>query len=148
LNMRDDGRDNPRKDQKVPHFVSKCIIYQNIAWMIGRFCSGRCAISGLAVPELLIASLIIPWCDSIERRADPTNGLCLNALFDRAFDRGLMTIGTDHKVVVSRRLKDSAESADLGCSLREAEGVNLRLPPRFPPSADALEYHRKHIFRS
>jgi hypothetical protein len=34
----------------------------------------RCAISGIALPELLVASHIIPWAHSVERRADPRNG--------------------------------------------------------------------------
>ncbi len=64
--------------------------------------NNRCTISGLAAPELLVASHIIPWVTSVERRADPRNGLCLSALFDRAFDRGLMTIDAQHRVIVSK----------------------------------------------
>ena len=37
----------------------------------------RCALSGISATELLIASHIIPWNVSIERRADPRNGICL-----------------------------------------------------------------------
>ncbi|MDP8235143.1 MAG: HNH endonuclease signature motif containing protein [Candidatus Erginobacter occultus] len=47
----------------------------------------RCALSGLAVPELLNASHIIPWRVAVDRRADPKNGIALNTLYDRAFDR-------------------------------------------------------------
>jgi putative restriction endonuclease len=107
----------------------------------------RCAISGIPVPELLVASHIIPWSQSIERRADPTNGLCLNALFDRAFDRGFITIGTDGRVIVSKHLKSAAESSALACSLNEADGRELMVPDRFPPAAIALEYHRRQVFR-
>jgi predicted restriction endonuclease len=107
----------------------------------------RCAVSGLSVRELLVASHIIPWSESVERRADPTNGICLNALFDRAFDRGLMTVDEDHRVVVSPRLHDAAGAADLPCSLREAHGRRLLLPDRFPPAADALQVHRERIYQ-
>jgi putative restriction endonuclease len=109
--------------------------------------AGRCAISGLAVPELLVASHIIPWSDSVERRADPTNGLCLNALFDRAFDRGFITVDADFRVVVTRRLRDAADAAELGCSLREAEGRRLQAPHRFAPSPVAFQHHRERIFQ-
>ena len=109
---------------------------------------GRCAISGLALPELLVGSHIIPWADSVERRADPRNGVCLNALFDRAFDRGFITIDDNLCVVVSRRLREAADSAELACSLKEAEGRKLRIPRRFPPAADALEHHRRLVFRA
>jgi putative restriction endonuclease len=108
--------------------------------------AARCAISGLAVRELLVASHIIPWSTSVERRADPTNGICLNALFDRAFDRGLMTVDEDYRVVVSRRLQDAAATADLACSLREAHGRRIQLPERLAPDVAALAHHRNTIF--
>jgi putative restriction endonuclease len=108
--------------------------------------NSRCAISGIALPELLVASHIMPWADSVERRADPRNGLCLNALFDRAFDRGLITVDADLRVVVSRRLKEGTRSAELACSLGEVEGRRLMVPSRFPPATDALEHHRDRIF--
>ncbi len=105
-----------------------------------------CAVSGLAVPDLLIASHIIPWGTSVERRADPTNGLCLNALFDRAFDRGLITIDEDNRVVVSRKLAEAAERADLTCSIGEAHGRPIRLPYRLAPDPLALAQHREATF--
>lgn len=107
----------------------------------------RCAVSGLNIPELLVASHIIPWSDSVERRADPTNGICLNALFDRAFDRGLVTFDENLRVVVSDRLKGAALSANLRCSLDEMAGRLLEVPSRLPPAAEALEHHRRHVFR-
>jgi len=45
----------------------------------------RCAISGVTVPSLLVASHIIPWTVNESRRADPRNGVCLNSLYDKAF---------------------------------------------------------------
>lgn len=108
--------------------------------------NSRCAISGLAVPELLVASHIIPWSASIERRADPRNGLCLSALFDRAFDRGLMTVDVRHRVVVSKRLLLAASDAELACSISEAHGRQIKLPLRLAPDPIALAHHRDVIF--
>ena len=93
----------------------------------------RCAISGLALPELLIASHILPWAVSVERRADPRNGICFNALFDRAFDRGLMTLDKDCRVVVSSRPQAAAISAPLMCSIIEAHGQRIQMPSRLAP---------------
>jgi hypothetical protein len=46
-----------------------------------------CALTGIDVPELLIASHIKPWRDSDDReRLDPCNGLLLAAHVDKAFD--------------------------------------------------------------
>jgi hypothetical protein len=109
--------------------------------------AGRCAISGLAVPELLNASHIIPWSQNVERRADPTNGICLNALFDRAFDRGFIAVDDDLRILVSNQLPLSNQPTDLRCSLDELDGRKLAIPSRFAPDASALEYHRQHVFR-
>jgi putative restriction endonuclease len=107
-----------------------------------------CAVTGLAVPELLVASHIIPWGTSVERRADPTNGICLSALFDRAFDRGLMTLDADLRVVVAPTLLKAAGAANLDCSIREAHGRHIRLPARLPPDVAALAHHRERVFQA
>jgi putative restriction endonuclease len=64
----------------------------------------RCALSGIALPELLNASHIVPWNVDTERRADPRNGIALNTLYDRAFDRGLITFDESMRLVVSSQL--------------------------------------------
>lgn len=55
----------------------------------------KCCITGLEIPDLLNASHIIPWSKDKSNQVNPRNGLCLNALHDRAFDRGLLTITSD-----------------------------------------------------
>lgn len=106
----------------------------------------KCALSGIAAPELLTASHIIPWSASVERRADPRNGICLNSLFDRAFDRGLFTFDNELRVVLSPKLREIADSAQLTCSLDALEGRQLTIPDRFPPDLQAIEYHRTQLF--
>ena len=106
----------------------------------------RCALSGLALPELLTASHIIPWNASVERRADPTNGLCLNALLDRAFDRGLFTLGDDLRVMVSRRWQSIAPEVAARLDLATLTGRPLNIPVRFGPDPAAVRYHRGHVF--
>lgn len=107
----------------------------------------KCAIAGLPLPELLVASHIIPWSKSVERRADPTNGLCLSAHFDRAFDTGLISIDKEYRVIVSDRLQKECGKSELQCSLLEAVDRKIHLPKRFKPDPLALEYHRDVIFR-
>lgn len=106
------------------------------------------AVTGLALPEVLVASHIIPWKDSVERRADPTNGILLNALLDRAFDRGLISFDDQFRVMVSRSLKKAATNAALACSLLEIEGRALSLPRRFAPDRVAIKHHRTKLFKS
>jgi hypothetical protein len=102
----------------------------------------KCALTGLNLPELLNASHIIPWKKSVERRADPRNGICFNALLDRAFDRGLFSFDDEMRVVVSPRWRkirtDVAERLDLA----HLEGRPLRPPKRFAPDLEAIRFHR------
>ena len=58
---------------------------------------GRCPLTGITDPALLRASHIIAWkdCDSDAERLDVHNGLLLSALWDAAFDRGLVTFDDD-----------------------------------------------------
>jgi len=107
----------------------------------------RCALTGLAIPELLIASHIIPWNVDEKRRADPRNGICLNALHGRAFDRGFITFDTNLCAVVSSEIAKSEDSPLQREQLTNIAGCLLRLPTRFKPDILALEYHRERIFR-
>lgn len=106
----------------------------------------RCALSGLAVPELINASHIIPWNADTQRRADPRNGLALNVLYDRAFDRGLITFDESLRVVVSRKLAVADPPPLHRQALLQLAGTPLRLPYRFSPDPSALSYHREHVF--
>lgn len=102
----------------------------------------RCALTGISVPQLLIASHIIPWSENEDRRADPTNGLCLNALHDRAFDRHLISFDENYKLIVSSLLKKGHVSEFQGANFAKLEGRPLTLPHRFAPDLQALEVHR------
>jgi len=105
-----------------------------------------CCVTGLAVPEALIASHIIPWSEDENRRADPRNGLCLSATFDRLFDTGLLTIEADMTVRLSqslRRRKDEAVSH----LILPYQGQSIRRPSRFAPSEECLDWHRRNVFR-
>jgi putative restriction endonuclease len=106
----------------------------------------RCALSEIAVPELLNASHIVPWKISVERRADPSNGLALNALFDRAFDRGLITFDENYRTVLSSKLRSVDPPILHRQAFLEIEGRKLRLPSRFAPDPKALRYHRENVF--
>ncbi|MBI5500471.1 MAG: HNH endonuclease [Deltaproteobacteria bacterium] len=71
---------------------------------------GRCAITGLAVPDLLRASHIKRWadCATDAERLDAFNGLLLAAHLDAAFDAGYITVEDDGVVVVSKALDGKA----------------------------------------
>jgi len=51
-----------------------------------------CALTGIALPELLVASHVKPWRDATdEERLDPANGLLLAVHADKLFDRHLLS---------------------------------------------------------
>lgn len=108
----------------------------------------QCCITGLEIPELLNASHIIPWSKDEENRVNQRNGLCLNAIHDRAFDRGLLTITPDLTVKVSRSVKKGKASNAVQDFLLRYEGIEINKPTRFLPNQDFLKYHNKNIFRA
>lgn len=105
-----------------------------------------CCITGLKVPELQIASHIVPWNVDKKNRTNPHNGLCLNALHDKAFDKGLITISKDYKIIVSRQL--NKEDSAIKNLLMKYHNKSIIKPHKFLPELEFLEYHNDSIFKS
>jgi putative restriction endonuclease len=108
----------------------------------------KCCITGLGIPELLNASHIIPWSKDKANQVNPRNGLCLNAIHDRAFDRGLLTITPDFKIKISKSIKRNDIDGALQDFLFRYDGAEIKTPTRFLPEANFLKYHNKSIFRA
>lgn len=107
--------------------------------------SYKCCITGLAVPELLVASHIIPWSVDSENRLNPRNGLCLSALHDKAFDKGIITITEECAVRISKR-KTVEDDEFYRIAMLAYDGKRISLPEKFQPDPDFLAYHREVIF--
>lgn len=107
---------------------------------------GRCCVTMLPVRELLRASHIIPWAVDATSRLDPTNGLCLNALYDATFDRGLMTLDEQYRVVFTRSLREAVTNEVWDTWFGRYEGQHIELPERLVPRSAALQFHREHVF--
>lgn len=106
---------------------------------------GRCCMSGVDVPKLLIASHIVPWSQDEGNRLNPRNGLCLSAIHDRAFDQGLITLTDDLRVLVAHSLRESTNEftrATFG-ALHQRE---IEPPERFAPDRAFLDWHRAERF--
>src|ERR1700726_2035697 len=71
--------------------------------------------SGITEVQLLRASHIVPWaeCETDEKRLDVHNGLLLSALWDAAFDAGLVSFTDDGVPLASSRLSGAA-ATELG----------------------------------
>ena len=109
----------------------------------------RCCITGLSKTDLLVASHIKPWKVSDEQveRTNPSNGLCLNSLHDKAFDQGLVTITQDFLILISNELKN----AEMDDKTREwfisYDHKRIYLPDKFLPGKNFIEYHNDVIFK-
>lgn len=106
----------------------------------------RCAICDIRQIRLLNASHIIPWSLSESRRADPTNGLCLCAIHDRAFDRGLLAIDAKFRVVLGHELSARSLGRMHDPLFAQFDGTQIRLPQRFRPDLESLRFHFETIF--
>lgn len=110
--------------------------------------SSTCCITGICTPKLLIASHIKPWRDSSSNeKTDPRNGVCLNALHDKAFDQGLITISKDYTILVSRHIKDIYDGETIQKFFGEYNGKQIIMPEKFLPNQPYLEYHNDVIFQ-
>jgi len=103
----------------------------------------KCWITGISACELLIASHIIPWAVDKKNRLNPHNGLCLNALFDKAFDKGLLTITPDYIIKISPRLLEDNSTY----FFTRYNNKQLSPPNRFAPMQEFLEYHNSKIYQ-
>jgi len=100
---------------------------------------GCCPLTGITDTVLLRASHIIPWkdCESDAERLNVYNGLLLSALWDAAFDRGLVTFDDNGNPEFSPSLSNAARA-----ELRWKEAISLTKNHR-----DRLAWHRKHLFK-
>jgi predicted restriction endonuclease len=106
-----------------------------------------CCICGIDLPPLLVASHIVPWSANTESRSDPENGLCLCALHDRAFDRGLISLKASLEIIVSSSVK-SSKSKFAKYTLQNFQDKRIILPRRFHPKPEYLQWHLENRFLS
>lgn len=109
----------------------------------------KCCITGISRPELLIASHIMPWSAHKENRMNPMNGLSLNALHDKAFEAGLITINADnYNIIVSPQILTSKMNDGLEQNFAKYHNKTIQLPDKFLPSKEFLKYHNEQRFRA
>lgn len=106
----------------------------------------QCCITRLAVPALLEACHITNWAEDTQNRVNPANGLCMNALFHRAYDKNLLGISPDYEIFISDKIfDDNAEQRPAHKFFRQFHGKKILLPNRFLPSQDLLAAHFEHF---
>jgi hypothetical protein len=103
-----------------------------------RYWDSVCPLTGIAELALLRASHIKPWsrCDSDAERLDVHNGLLLSALWDAAFDAGLVSFDDDGVPIFSPTLTNAAR-------LTLTWSAPLSLTPQH---RQQLAWHRSNLF--
>jgi hypothetical protein len=99
-----------------------------------------CPLLGISNPDVLVASHIKPWkaCTNQER-LDPNNGILLSPLFDRLFDRGLVTFTADGTIEPSPCLSPDDRAK---CQLAQLPSITL------PTESDRyMMYHRRYVYK-
>jgi putative restriction endonuclease len=107
----------------------------------------KCCITGLSISDFLVASHIVPWAKDEKNRLNPRNGLCLNSIHDKAFDRGFITVTTDYKIKISSCFSDFKKDHAVEDFFLKYENQSIILPDKFIPTTEFLDYHYQNIFK-
>lgn len=147
----EDADDSPyiesiKNDEQIPETERKAIIQSRVGQ--GAFRKslfekyhGRCIITGIDHPKLLVASHIKPWAvSSNKERLSVDNGLLLSATYDRLFDSGLITFDKHGKIFLSSFI--GAENTKR-LNLSKDMCFNLRISGNM---GEYLDYHNDVLF--
>ncbi|TAE88809.1 MAG: HNH endonuclease [Verrucomicrobia bacterium] len=111
--------------------------------MVMRNYQNTCCITGLNIPILNRASHIIGWAERIETRMLPSNGLCLSATYDAAFDKKLISLDEQYRLILSKDIKDCYSNQCVQTYFQSREGQTIAYPTRSKPNQQFLDIHRK-----
>lgn len=109
--------------------------------------SSSCAVCGLDIINLLVASHIIKWSENKSQRLNPENGLCLCNIHDSAFELGYIGIRQDYKISISKELSQIKEKETFQSLFKRHESQSIILPDKFYPNILFLEQHFDSTFK-
>lgn len=111
--------------------------------------NNACCITGLSTSQMLVASHIKPWSDSNDsEKTNPTNGLCLNGLHDKAFDKGFLTVDENFIIHISKDITDVVNGETVERYFKFYDNKKIIMPDRFLPDIKYLQYHNDVIYES
>lgn len=111
--------------------------------------NNACCITGLSTSQMLVASHIKPRSDSNDsEKTNPTNGLCLNGLHDKAFDKGFLTVDENYIVHISNDITDVVNGETVERYFKFYDNKKIIMPDRFLPNIEYLQYHNDKIYES
>lgn len=114
---------------------------------VPRIYNNTCCISGMRIDTTLNASMIdachiVPF--SLSHDDTITNGIALCPNLHRAFDRGLISVNIDYRVMVSNAFVENK----VAYSLKAFDGKEILLPHMnsYYPLKDNFMWHRNNVF--
>lgn len=135
------------KEGKVKESLVKIRVNQSFfRYTILASYNNECCMTGISIPDVLVASHIIPWSKDEKNRLNPENGLCLNSFHDKAFDHGLITVDIEYKIRVSKSVEKFKHNTNIQKFFYSFDGKQINLPNRFFPNKEFLKYHNERIF--
>ena len=141
-----DLKDLPKAGKERTRLVKVRVNQRFFRSMVLASFDNMCCITGLTNKELLVAGHIRPWGIDEKNRMNPQNGLSLNALHDKAFETGLITILPNYKIKVSSMIKKE-KSGNVNSYFLRYDGQQILMPKRFLPDKEFLEYHNDERFK-
>jgi hypothetical protein len=100
----------------------------------------RCAITKINTNCFLVSSHIVPWSQDKTIRLDPSNGICLSLIMDRAFENGYIIIDDDLTIVVN--WEKVGNDVALGKYVKAYDGKKLSAPLLGAPRPEYLQRRR------
>lgn len=99
-----------------------------------------CAVTGIKSREFLIASHIVPWSRDKTIRLDPSNGICLSLIVDKAFESGYLLINED--LTIGLNIEKMKNDRELQRHLKPYDGKTVAQPRQFPANPTYLKRRR------
>lgn len=108
-----------------------------------------CAMTGMRMRStfkynFIDACHIVPFAVTHDDKV--TNGIALCPNLHRAFDRGLVSVDSDYRILISSHIEEDTTHP---YSVGRLEGNPIVLPEqsRYHPSQENLEWHRREVFK-
>ena len=75
-----------------------------------------------------------------------SNGIALCPNMHRAFDRGLLSVDEDYRIIISSGIIEDAQHV---YSIKQLGGKRIHLPPatQYYPSQENIAWHRENVFK-
>jgi putative restriction endonuclease len=130
----EDGREVERKVKiRLDQSIFRGVVLTNF--------NNQCCITGIGILELIVASHIAPWSRDERNRLNPKNGLALNTLHDKAFDKHLITVTEDLKIKISTKFYQYKDVLSIKQNFIDYDGQALLPPKKFYPDTEFLRMH-------